>query len=100
MVTQLLCRFLRLSKWRRARANAFTDAVGENLSPPTGDGGESGILEAAKDFGNGKIEEAGELDEFRRREGVDVDGGEFFADAAEEIFVVFDGKVGVHAALH
>ena len=70
------------------------DAVGEDFTPPAGDGGQARGLEAAEDFAHGQVEEAGEFDEFRRGEGVDVDGGEFFADAAEEILVIVIGRSG------
>ena len=73
----------------------------EKISPPPpGTVARPAALKRRRTSAHGQVEEACEFDEFGRGEGVDVDGGEFFADAAEEVFVVGDGQVGVHAALH
>ncbi len=91
-----------------AGADFAADAVNEDFAAAAGDGRQAGVLQAQQDIAERQAEGLVEVPDFRRAEGVDVDGGVVLPDEAQQFKVPFERSpvaagvafVGQEAALH
>jgi hypothetical protein len=75
------------------------DFVIENFGAATGNRLQSGVHQAANGVFDGEFADFRDAENFRRGKTVQVNGGKFLFDGAEEIFVVVDLQIGMQTAL-
>ncbi len=75
------------------------DFVIENFGAAAGNRLQSGVHQAANGVFDGEFADFRDAENFRRGKTVQVNGGKFLLDGAEEIFVVVDLQIGMQAAL-